>query len=148
MDQVGGDHYKGQFQHWDWVNEVGLGYLDGTCTKYIARWRKKNGREDLNKAMHYLEKLLSVTPACVPVRTPPTNAAATTRHFVSEHGYCGLERDLLFAFAQWRGLGDLQVISVMLQRLLNPVLVPDPEPVPLCEENHYAERVSKVIFGG
>lgn len=56
--QHGGSHYK-QFgiQPWDAINEWGLGYLDGCAVKYISRWRHKNGIEDLNKAIHFLEKL-------------------------------------------------------------------------------------------
>jgi hypothetical protein len=56
--QVGGDHYKTKFSPWDVVNDWGLGYLDGTALKYIARWRKKNGLEDIKKAIHFLEKLV------------------------------------------------------------------------------------------
>ncbi len=56
--QVGGSHYKTKTQPWDCVEEWGLGYLDGTALKYIARWRKKNGIEDLQKAIHFLEKLI------------------------------------------------------------------------------------------
>ena len=56
--QVAGTHYKGAIQPWDVVNDWGLGYLDGTALKYIARWRKKNGLEDIKKAIHFLEKLV------------------------------------------------------------------------------------------
>ena len=59
--QVGGTHYKGAaLQHWDWVGELGLTYLEGCATKYVIRARKKNGAEDLAKARHYLEKLKEV----------------------------------------------------------------------------------------
>lgn len=54
--QIGGSHYAGGYQHWDFVREMGLDYLQGCATKYVARWRKKNGVEDLYKALHYTEK--------------------------------------------------------------------------------------------
>lgn len=54
--QVGGAHYHSAYQHWDFVREAELDYLQGCATKYVARWRKKNGLEDLHKARHYLEK--------------------------------------------------------------------------------------------
>lgn len=60
--QHGGNHYK-QFQGfepWDVITAWGLGYLDGTALKYIARWRHKNGIEDLNKAIHFLQKTVEV----------------------------------------------------------------------------------------
>ncbi len=58
--QVAGDHYKkyGDLQPWDVVIKWNLGYLEGTALKYIARWRDKNGIEDIKKAIHFLEKLV------------------------------------------------------------------------------------------
>ena len=57
--QIGGDHYKGPYEHWDFVIDLKLIYFNACATKYICRWRKKNGVDDLKKAKHYLEKLLS-----------------------------------------------------------------------------------------
>lgn len=56
--QVGGEHYRSNFQHWDFVDALKLCYLRGQVTKYITRWRKKNGRQDLEKARHFLEKYI------------------------------------------------------------------------------------------
>lgn len=61
--QVGGEHYKADIQHWDFVLANGLGYLEGQISKYVTRWRKKNGMQDLYKARHYLEKLIEVEEA-------------------------------------------------------------------------------------
>lgn len=57
--QVGGAHYKDAgFQHWDWAaDNFGAGYFLGNITKYATRWRKKNGVQDLEKALHYADKL-------------------------------------------------------------------------------------------
>jgi hypothetical protein len=55
--QVGGDHYKtAGLQHWDLF---GPDYLIGYATKYM-RWRKKGGVQDLEKAIHVVEKLREV----------------------------------------------------------------------------------------
>lgn len=57
--QHGGNHYK-QFkghEPWDVITAWGLGYLDGTALKYISRWRHKGGVEDIDKAIHFLQKL-------------------------------------------------------------------------------------------
>lgn len=56
-EQVGGDHYASEFQHWDLIELHGVGYLEGCATKYLCRWQKKNGVEDLRKALSYVEKL-------------------------------------------------------------------------------------------
>lgn len=57
--QIGGDHYKGRdLEHWDFiVDNFGISYLLANATKYISRWRNKNGVEDLKKARHYVQKL-------------------------------------------------------------------------------------------
>lgn len=60
--QIAGDHYKkyGDLQPWDVVIAWNLGYLEGTALKYIARWKDKNGIEDIQKAIHFLEKLVEI----------------------------------------------------------------------------------------
>jgi hypothetical protein len=64
--QVDGNHYRGKnadYQHWDLVADVGMGYFDGQITKYISRWRDKNGLKDLKKAQHFCIKYLEVLEA-------------------------------------------------------------------------------------
>ena len=55
--QVGGNHYKTAIQPWDFVLANDIGFLEGNAIKYIVRHKQKNGIEDINKAIHYLEKL-------------------------------------------------------------------------------------------
>ena len=70
--QISGSHYaSAAYQHWDLVEDLGLGYLEGCATKYVTRWRKKNGVEDLRKALHYVEKLQARLEANALQRHPP-----------------------------------------------------------------------------
>lgn len=60
--QVGGNHYKtGGEEHWDrqW-RLYGRGYFIGCITKYVERYHEKNGLQDLQKAQHFLEKLIEL----------------------------------------------------------------------------------------
>ena len=62
--QVAGNHYSAAttaHQHWDIVNEHGLDYFQGQITKYVMRWKNKNGVEDLKKAQHFLEKYIELS---------------------------------------------------------------------------------------
>lgn len=59
--QYGGTHYQGKIQVWDFVSQNKIPYLEGNIIKYICRYDKKNGLEDLEKAKHYLEKLIEIT---------------------------------------------------------------------------------------
>lgn len=54
--QIGGKHYQREYQHWDMVCDLNLHYLLACATKYISRWREKNGVEDLRKSLHYISK--------------------------------------------------------------------------------------------
>jgi hypothetical protein len=60
--QVAGNHYnKDGEQHWDRIYRLyGRGYFVGCSTKYIERYHLKNGKEDLEKAIHFLQKLIEL----------------------------------------------------------------------------------------
>ena len=59
--QVGGDHYsKNEIQPWDYIVANELGYLEGNIVKYITRWRDKGGIQDIDKVIHYAQKLKEV----------------------------------------------------------------------------------------
>jgi hypothetical protein len=60
--QIGGTHYKnGGEEHWDrqW-RLYGRGYFVGCITKYVERYPEKNGVQDLEKALHFIEKLIEL----------------------------------------------------------------------------------------
>lgn len=57
--QVGGSHYKGApIEHWDFVMLHKMPYMEAQIFKYVLRWRAKNGLADLEKARHFLDKLI------------------------------------------------------------------------------------------
>lgn len=58
--QVGGTHYAAEYQHWDLVADTGMDYFAAQITKYVMRSKKKNGLQDLQKALHFCNKYLDV----------------------------------------------------------------------------------------
>jgi hypothetical protein len=61
--QIGGSHYKqkdGGEEHWDRVARLGLDYFQARITAYVERCWKKNGIQDLKKALHFLEKYIEL----------------------------------------------------------------------------------------
>lgn len=59
--QVSGDHYKScGIQPIEYIHANGLSYLEGNVIKYTTRHSKKNGRQDIEKAIHYLELILEM----------------------------------------------------------------------------------------
>jgi len=70
--QVGGEHYRSPIQHWDYVLANEIPYMEAQIIKYVTRWRKKNGIEDLHKARHFLEKLIEWETANLQAPAPET----------------------------------------------------------------------------
>jgi hypothetical protein len=59
--QVGGEHYvNAPIQPWDYIAANDLGYFEGNVVKYVSRWKQKGGVADLQKAAHYLQKLIEL----------------------------------------------------------------------------------------
>ena len=57
--QIGGSHYKKmKIQPSKFVIENQLLFPEGSVIKYICRHRFKNGKEDLLKAMHFIEMII------------------------------------------------------------------------------------------
>lgn len=45
-------------QPWEIIRANGLDFFEGSALKYLLRWRRKNGLEDLLKARVYLNELI------------------------------------------------------------------------------------------
>ena len=57
--QIGGNHYKYmKIQPLDFIIQNEIPYIEGNIIKYVSRYKAKNGLQDLEKAMHYLEILI------------------------------------------------------------------------------------------
>lgn len=85
--QVGGSHYSANMQHWDFLPKhcnFGAEYYIGCATKYITRHAKKNGRQDLEKAMHFIEKLIELASGGYRTKFFPSTIA----NIESIHEYC------------------------------------------------------------
>lgn len=56
--QVQGNHYKDMpIQPVEFTHKNNLNFCQGSVVKYISRYKKKNGIEDLKKAKHFVELL-------------------------------------------------------------------------------------------
>ena len=57
--QIGGSHYKNMVvQPSEFINKNKLLFAEGNAIKYICRHSYKNGKEDLKKAIHYIEMII------------------------------------------------------------------------------------------
>jgi hypothetical protein len=59
--QTAGSHYLDcVIQPSEFIHKNGLGFIEGSIIKYVVRHKRKNGREDLLKARHYIDMLLEM----------------------------------------------------------------------------------------
>ena len=60
-EQIGGTHYN-QFkiQPVTYIHENNLGFLAGNAIKYVTRYHLKNGKQDLQKAIHCIQMLIEL----------------------------------------------------------------------------------------
>ena len=59
--QIAGNHYKDMpIQVVEFCHANQIPYMEGSAIKYLCRWRKKNGLEDLRKARHYIDLIIEM----------------------------------------------------------------------------------------
>ena len=110
--QVGGNHYKGMaIQPAEYIVRNGIGFLEGMVIKYVSRWEKKGGIEDLEKAIHCLQLRVEMAKQgteVIPVgdvqeahAAPETLSVDEIAAFFSKHGAVNPTKTPL-----WAGLGE------------------------------------------
>jgi hypothetical protein len=58
-DKINPNHYKqGNIEVIDFILDQEMNYLEGNIIKYVSRYKRKNGLEDLEKARWYIEELI------------------------------------------------------------------------------------------
>jgi len=53
-------HYEGIIQPVEYIAANDLDFFEGNVIKYVTRHKKKNGAEDIRKAIHYCEMILEL----------------------------------------------------------------------------------------
>jgi hypothetical protein len=119
--QVGGVHYKTKYEHWDFAVDVRLPYLEATATKYVVRWRKKNGVQDLQKADHYVEKIIERAEKGHVNTVDRELLTIYYSKFVNENIHNPIDRYLFADICCWSEITDLTRARVMIERLVGTV---------------------------
>lgn len=118
--QIGGAHYASdKVQHWDFVMGHKLNYLEGNATKYLSRWRKKNGLQDLEKAEHYVTKLIELAQAGL--RSESNASLRDCYDFCESHDMGQREYGVFAIIATRWEIYDLVVARDALQTIIGRV---------------------------
>lgn len=116
--QVAGTHYRSSHQHWDLAASLHLGYFEGQISKYVTRHRGKKGKEDLEKALHFAQKLLELARnnGQKPQRMFPTGMQM--EHYVKANCLNLREHVLLKTLLNWSTVHDLENVVHFLSALI------------------------------
>ncbi len=122
--QIGGSHYASALQHWDVVEDHGVGYLEGCASKYISRWRKKNGLQDLEKGLHFTEKLIELARRDDDKERRGNRGFVpmdVLERFVIANDLEMHDRAILIQLWRWRTPSDLDKAVVWFKQLITEV---------------------------
>ena len=54
--QIGGSHYKNfVIQPYEFISKNNLSFFQGNVVKYVCRYQRKGGAEDIKKIIHYCQ---------------------------------------------------------------------------------------------
>lgn len=68
--QVGGTHYSSlKIQPTEYIQKNNLTFIEGNIIKYVTRHKHKHGKQDLMKALHYLQQLIEYEYPDIPNHT-------------------------------------------------------------------------------
>lgn len=123
--QIGGSHYKSDFQHWDYaIVSLENRYLESAATKYISRWKKKNGIQDLEKSKHYLQKALEalakglINPLVPRAYTKADDAENALQAFFICSSIEQEEQKIIRLISYWEKPEDLELALTYIQDLI------------------------------
>ncbi|PWT89992.1 MAG: hypothetical protein C5B54_07980 [Acidobacteria bacterium] len=113
-------HYNTEYQHWDLAVAIPMSYLVGCSTKYVVRWRKKGGIDDLHKAMHYLDKLMDTY---LPVPIPRTMSRSEIQYEISRFAALNhlsiIEEEFIFKLCSYKSEDDLMEARLVLEDIID-----------------------------
>jgi len=122
--QIGGAHYKTEFEHWDFVSLNGNRYLEGAASKYLTRWRGKNGVQDLKKAVHFIDKLIEEAKAgrIEPISSnelfSDSDKPKELKAFIAANSIPELEASAIECLFSWRCVEHLTLARSFAQSVL------------------------------
>jgi len=105
--QIGGDHYKTDYEPWDLIIKWEIPFLEGSAIKYLTRWKDKGGLEDLKKVEHYYIKLIEAISLGYNVPDDAPDAGDLDR-YMKANKLDSFQCDQVEIFATWNRREELE----------------------------------------
>lgn len=113
--QVAGDHYKKhEFQPIELFAQLNLNSFQGNITKYITRYRDKNGRIDLEKVIHYAELGRELSPTNFTRILPAEGVESTLNRYVYVNRMHPVQTLVMFYMAEQRWDDIIKVTTTLI----------------------------------
>lgn len=122
VKQIDGTHYvvkEGGVEHWDYCIGANVPYLEAAATKYIVRWRKKNGLKDLEKARSYVAKRISSYQRGAGVLRGANRREAMFNRFIDDNKIGPRERNVIDLIMHWKRLDSLFEAHAQLSEIIH-----------------------------
>ena len=119
--QVAGTHYQpveGGVQHWDYCVRSNTPNLEYAASKYLSRWRKKNGLQDLEKALHYVEKRLESIKLHVGALRGGSLIQPLFTKFLTDNNISTPESIILYQMMHWKRAEELEQSAEQIKLLI------------------------------
>lgn len=118
--QVGGNHYKNdKIQHAEFSHANGLPYIVANTLKYVMRHRKKNGRQDLDKAKHYLQIAAELDLRYKQPRSLKMNMPIRPVQLVAANGIPPDEAEIIYSVMRYHEWGDHEALHRAIRLIEN-----------------------------
>src|SRR5208282_6476247 len=104
-----------------------LPYLESQVTKYVTRWKKKHGAQDIEKSVHYLEKLQAAlaegvltlpTATLTSIQSPKAVPPIKLDEFAKENEIGDIEKTIFYILLTYTTMDGLVRVGILLQHLL------------------------------
>lgn len=147
--QVGGSHYKGPYQHWDFAAETKLSWPELCIVKYLGRAHRKNGLEDTMKAFHYCWRLMHEVKTGITTAPSESRREPYTKFFeavfpvVDDHAVRVF--NVFAVLSNWSSYDDLTAVARLIYTVIREY--PPTPHVPISEYSKGLEDLRRDYSG-
>lgn len=93
--QVGGSHYKNlKMQPIELIVKLRCSFIQGNIIKYISRYKKKKGLEDLDKCIHYAQLAIDLKDRR---RCKDSEVSVSINSFIAKNNMSIMQRRIITA---------------------------------------------------
>lgn len=114
-------HYnptQGTVQLWDYLIAINAPFMEGNIAKYVLRWRKKNGVQDLEKALDYIDKKIDAIRFGAPSFRETWPQQKLLKQMLFDNEVPTAEAEIIEMILHWRTMYSLYEVQNRINELM------------------------------